>query len=186
MIYEQILEKKACFSAKSGQAQIVSAPYRNFTPSKKLLEHFAKNLIGTPYGQPELLNGVKAAGADLDLTFLATNNPCIGMKVDISVPRDEPLGVFGIEMNYWDIVAGAMKSIAINLKMLQHNASLYLLASRSVDNEVWPELCVNDPLGVGLMELSVPNAGGCPTNTNVTAYLLNLSDSELREYVNSL
>lgn len=184
MMIKNMIETQSIFAAKSGDGVIVKAPYRKFTPSPDLLKHYAKNLVGAPYGSPKIVSGTKIAGADLELEFLNPDKG-IGIRVELNIKRDEPLGVFQIDTTYYDILAGASKTIAIEVKPQKHNSTFMLFGSRTVDNEVFPEILQGDAVIFPQVRITLVD-GNFPDGCIATAYLLDLSDSELREYINSL
>jgi hypothetical protein len=181
---KEMIESQAVFAAKAGDGIIVKAPYRKFTPSPDLLKHYAKNLIGDPYGSPEIVSGTKIAGADLELEF-ANPKKGIGLRIELNIKRDEPLGVFEVDTTYFDFLTGASKTISLEVKPQRHNSSFMLFGSRSVDNEIFPELLISDTVVLPQVRITLID-GNFPDGCIATAYLLDLSDAELRDYVNSL
>ena len=175
MLLQVMINNQKPFAAVRGM--ITSAPFRGFTVDRKLLKHYAKNLVGSSgLGAPKIISGTKTVGAALTLSFTGANAGFgIGVVLEVCTPRDIAMQV--ITCTY-TIVAGTIVH-TVSFKPSDHDSALFgFLSAYSNSNEVFPILQTN-PI-INFADLAIPDG------TTVTARLLDLSDDSTREFVKNL
>lgn len=194
---KEMIENQVVFAAKAGDGNIIEAPFRKFTPHKDILKHYLKNLIGSAVGKPEVINGQVVTGADTSLQFSLGSQPGIGMRIQFSIPRDKPLGVISAIMEFAipDSAGIGMINYQMPFKIQPSKngevCTFMVLAAYNIDTEIYPLLSKGFFDAIAVPPVDIRQAitildGDAPEGTSVTVWKLNLSDTKLRNYVNSL
>jgi len=172
-ILKMMVASQKAFAAINGE--IATAPYRNFTSPKELIDFWIKKLVGnTGFGIPNIQSGIKASGSALDLAFTGTKRG-VGLKVKISIPRDDAIGV--IDATFYPQGPSGSYSYAMQFDPKEHISTYYLLAAYSSNNEVFPVDCIDPQLSFADTKI--------PDGSNVSVTLLDLGYNEMVEYLKS-
>lgn len=186
-----MIEQQAIYAAKSGDGEVIEAQFRNFTPKKDLLEHYIKNLIGTPVGKPEVKVGQVVGGVDTEIKFDTLAIPCIGFRIQVSIPRDKPLAAISCIMEYDKSGINNQQTFKIQPSKNGEICTFIVLGAFNIDTEIFP-ITLNTFVNAGAeppidrrQQLTILD-GDAPEGTSVTVWKLNLSDTKLRNYVKAL
>lgn len=175
-LLDYAIEEGKPFIAQGGS--IENAPFRDFSVDKKLVKHWAKNLIGASgLGQPKLLSGVKTAGVALSFDFSLApfvGIPVGGLGVEVLVITPDLTVAQTTITAVYSVVPGTIVH-TIQFLPVEKQARFAFIASYANNNEVWP-IVQSSPL------LTIAD-GAIANGSSVTVYIYDLANDRVKEIV---
>jgi hypothetical protein len=167
------IEQGKPFLAQGGS--IENAPFKDFSVDKKLVKHWAKNLIGASgLGQPKLISGVKASGAPMLFDFSTLGVPVGGLGIEILVITPDLTVAQTTITGVYSVVPGTIVH-TIQFLPIEKQARFGFVASYANNNEVWPIVQSNPILSIA--------DGKIADGSSVTVYIYDLANDRVKEVV---